>query len=601
MKIKSLEGLRGLAAFIVVIFHFFTNFYPALINSNINQIHTSKVGLFIATTPLNVLYSGNFAVCIFFVLSGFVLSYKFFVTKDKQALVASAYKRYLRLAIPVIFSILLFWIFSFLPLQNSNYIFRNSSILYVLHEALFGSFFMYKSTINPVLWTMSFEFYGSFIIFGFCGLFGKSKNRAFMYIFAIIAFWRTYFLAFILGVMLSDITVNRQNILAKLDSRAVKIILLFIGLFLGSYPNQVGKVEGSINIHDTIYSPLSYLSCADSYYQIIGAAIIIAVLLKSEGLSKFFSSAAMQFLGRVSFSMYLTHVILILYCAHPLFNVMHQRSIPYLVCFLIMLIIVVPLILVAAYFVYKYVDKPAINLSNYIYEGWLDDRNDKSFSLHKIKRYIVKTGSYIRNNIKKLLISFGLSILIVICSVGIIHFNFFYKAENIKININAKIPKDDRYQVFYTTKNGEKTFNELESVAVDVKRSDGFQDISFELPVNEITGLRLDFGAYTGTVKLKPVCLQSGNLSTQVEISNINDLFLNQIDKTIYKENILELTSDQVDPFIVFTKITKFSGTADKKIDYIKLMKIFILTFIVISIPILWIRPRSAKIDISEG
>ena len=78
MKVKYLEGIRGFAAFIVVIFHFIGNFHPASIYGTSNTHVKGNVEHLFAMTPLNVLYSGSLAVCIFFVLSGFVLSMKFF-------------------------------------------------------------------------------------------------------------------------------------------------------------------------------------------------------------------------------------------------------------------------------------------------------------------------------------------------------------------------------------------------------------------------------------------------------------------------------------------------------------------------------------------
>ncbi|WP_443147193.1 acyltransferase family protein [Paenibacillus sp. KACC 21273] len=81
-KLKYLDGLRGLAALIVVISHFVVAFYPSLYNGSIDSVHTQKsLELWISKSPFNLFYNGNFAVCVFFVLSGYVLSYKFFITK----------------------------------------------------------------------------------------------------------------------------------------------------------------------------------------------------------------------------------------------------------------------------------------------------------------------------------------------------------------------------------------------------------------------------------------------------------------------------------------------------------------------------------------
>ncbi|MFK5073434.1 acyltransferase family protein, partial [Klebsiella pneumoniae] len=58
----------------------------------------------LATTPLFGLYSGTFFVAMFFVLSGFVLSYRFLLTPQREIVFSSACRRYLRLAYPVLFT-----------------------------------------------------------------------------------------------------------------------------------------------------------------------------------------------------------------------------------------------------------------------------------------------------------------------------------------------------------------------------------------------------------------------------------------------------------------------------------------------------------------
>lgn len=77
-KLNHWESLRGLAAMTVLFGHFFSTFYPALGNADIKFIHTKNaIELFIAKSPLNILYSGNFGVCIFFILSGYVLNCRY--------------------------------------------------------------------------------------------------------------------------------------------------------------------------------------------------------------------------------------------------------------------------------------------------------------------------------------------------------------------------------------------------------------------------------------------------------------------------------------------------------------------------------------------
>ena len=109
-KISYLDGLRGVAAINVLIMHFFIVLAPALIYTSRMPARMGNFEQYFTATPLGLIGAGNFSVCIFFVLSGYVLTQKYFKTKDKNIILSSALRRYIRLFIPVLAVI----IFSFL-------------------------------------------------------------------------------------------------------------------------------------------------------------------------------------------------------------------------------------------------------------------------------------------------------------------------------------------------------------------------------------------------------------------------------------------------------------------------------------------------------
>ena len=94
----SLEGLRGLASLIVFFAHFLAAFKPVAI---FGSDQTSNLGFFYKT-PLGLITAGNFAVCLFFIMSGYVLSIKHFTKKTKNTEIqGDALKRYIRLGLPL--------------------------------------------------------------------------------------------------------------------------------------------------------------------------------------------------------------------------------------------------------------------------------------------------------------------------------------------------------------------------------------------------------------------------------------------------------------------------------------------------------------------
>lgn len=387
-KLKFLEGLRGLAALGVVVYHFLNNYYGAVVQAKEKLVHTSsKIELFLAKSPLTVLYNGKFFVCIFFVLSGFVLSYKYFKARDNNIITELAFKRYFRLVVPVVFSVMLVYIFARLWPDNQHASIKNPTLLGALYEGFFGSFFRNVFNYNRVLWTMTFEFFGSFLVFGFCLIFGNSRNRIFSYFLAVVIFWNTNYLAFILGTLLSDLYVSHNNFI---KNKTIKILLLLIGLFLGSYPAYSGE-----ELNSTIYKYITVSSIEDLnvFYYIIGAALLVMVLINSKTLIKIFSTSILQFLGKISFSLYLTHHMLMIYFSFSLFNIFYLNlKYSYFVSFIITFLISLVIIFIVAYFTYKYVDLYGIKFANYLYNKFFSFNNDKNIINFKIKTNKIKNS-----------------------------------------------------------------------------------------------------------------------------------------------------------------------------------------------------------------
>ncbi len=384
-KLQNLEGLRGIAALIVVLFHFIVSYFPVLVLPNSD--YPNKLIEYIAKSPLNVFFNGLFSVSIFFVLSGFVLSYKFFKTEEVESIISTAFKRYIRLVIPVAFSILLIYLLMKINPENISSTIKDTGIFDVLYEGFIGCFLTPSNKYSPVVWTMYYELSGSFLVFGFCLIFYAKRNRIFGYIFLMIFFWGTHYFSFFAGILLSDLYVLYGN---YIKSNIIKVVLLLIALFLGSYPTLFDQKT----ISTTIYSFMYFNSTKEIFiiYHSLGATLLLMVLMNSDKMNKLFSSKLLVSLGKISFSMYLIHMIVLTYFT-KLFIIyirneyIHSPIISRVVAYILSLL----LIFVFSFLMTKYIDRPGLKLANIIYDKMFRgyDRKIIDFNFQNFKNYFM--------------------------------------------------------------------------------------------------------------------------------------------------------------------------------------------------------------------
>lgn len=117
-RLIPLEAYRGIAAFIVLIHHFFLGFSPYT-TGLLEQLRNkdSFIG-----QPFFALFNGTAAVGFFFTLSGFVLCWSYFNHENPQKLLLAFIKRFPRLAATVTITTV-----------GSYFLFRLN--LYYFHEA----------------------------------------------------------------------------------------------------------------------------------------------------------------------------------------------------------------------------------------------------------------------------------------------------------------------------------------------------------------------------------------------------------------------------------------------------------------------------------
>lgn len=189
------------------------------------------------------------------------------------------------------------------------------------------------------------------------------KYRFVFYILASIALFQTYYLAFILGMMLSDLKVNKDQWLSKMDStKIIRIAMLIAGLVFGAFPSG-RSVDGSM------YQYLHFMNhdLLPMWFHVAGAFLVMAVLLDSFRLQKFFSFKPFLSLGKISFSMYLLHFVVLGSFSSFLFTKLYP-AFSYNTAVGISFLSSLPLIFLLSYLSQRFIEKGALNLSQVVYE-----------------------------------------------------------------------------------------------------------------------------------------------------------------------------------------------------------------------------------------
>lgn len=324
-KLLQFEGLRGFAALIVFFSHikntFFVTYSESLILYLKSVLHNKYLAI-IFHSFVEFFFNGFVAVYIFWIMSAYVLTMSFF-KMDSDKIIAqlqnSVSKRYFRLMIPAGVSIMISYsfmkikLFYNMDLTRYNAVFNSDwqkgqfsfqpDLLIALRTIFWDTFFNFefKTTYNFPLWTMSPEFFGSLFCFCSIAITHKNNKRYLFYFLSVlisILCFNKWLLAFTLGILLSDYnnTFHDENSIAmkikRIETRffeinalsVISILLVIILIGLGDFYQLAYLFEGFL---------------------------IVYLTLNSKYLAYFFSTKPLVFLGKISFSLYLIHMIVI--------------------------------------------------------------------------------------------------------------------------------------------------------------------------------------------------------------------------------------------------------------------------------------------------
>ncbi|KAG9231269.1 acyltransferase family-domain-containing protein [Amylocarpus encephaloides] len=350
-----LDGLRGIASFIVFMGHY--------TEENLGW-YTEPYGMYEDGAPssplqlpfIRVLYSARPMVHIFFIISGFVLAYKPIMQIHSQqysslanTLSSSVFRRALRLFLPSICTLFFMALAVYYGISDERYAHRYFTLSSQLENWWQVCWWLLNTcwsvnniahvnpTYNPALWTIPIEFSQSMILF--IVLIGLAQCRTQMRLLLlagimILCFYGgiLYSVEFLGGMFIAEVmilndgrvlgspasspkmlpkysledaaTLSYRSMIKEKAMQVFWIMNVLSGLFIASWTNDHPNELWGIRFLNT-HTPKPYKG--QEVWFCFGAFQIVIACTQLKCLQNIFNTGIAQYLGNVSYALYLTH------------------------------------------------------------------------------------------------------------------------------------------------------------------------------------------------------------------------------------------------------------------------------------------------------
>ena len=310
LRYPALDGLRGMAALVVLVFHVLLLF-PTFNNPDPATAPADPSWWF-THTPLALVWAGPQAVFLFFVLSGFVLA----LPATRGAIRWRAYypQRLLRLYLPVWGSIVLAVVLTLLvprvPHENLSQWYAREDVAPLSAAAHDAVLLLGTGRLNSALWSLRWEVLFSLLLP--------------LYLLGARLFPRLWWLKFagLFGLLIANSALQRASVL-YLSMFAFGVLLAFERERVASAARRVSQwgaapwplVAGAAVLFLTVETLLfaagagstSLLDAVAVTMQVAGACLAVVLALHWGPLRRAMCTPWVQWVGVRSFSLYLVH------------------------------------------------------------------------------------------------------------------------------------------------------------------------------------------------------------------------------------------------------------------------------------------------------
>ncbi|KAJ5096010.1 hypothetical protein NUU61_005366 [Penicillium alfredii] len=425
--IGALDGLRGWACMLVFNFHFLFT-YTWTVSAGWGFTHKN---VYIHQLPiLHMLISGHIMVAIFFVISGYVLSYKPLKTMRNRSfdqtfttLASATFRRAMRLYIPAICGLACVLVAVRCGLYDRTYDIlmeghtvigtneEHPPAMETLEEQWWDVYYTlttladpfdwktFYNNYNPHLWTIPVEFRSSIVLFLTLLATSRLMPAARMTLVGCLIWFcsrygRWDIIIFLSGMLMAEVDLmlgtwerpaggpqdhpeekmrlrlrSGSKIGLRIPRRFLWLAIFTIGLYIGSSPNIGYKWTPGYHWLWRL-TPVTYGE-PHRFPQTIGALIIVFSINHSPDLQKLFTHPLSQYVGKISFAFYVVHGPILHSFGYSLMPTVwkytgKQDDFHYCLGLLIGWLICLPLCIWAGDLFWRVVDVPSVKFTRWV-------------------------------------------------------------------------------------------------------------------------------------------------------------------------------------------------------------------------------------------
>jgi peptidoglycan/LPS O-acetylase OafA/YrhL len=301
-RIDEIDGIRGWAALVVLLFHLTWELYGATFPA-------------LRAPWLKFPLDGTLAVFVFFVLSGDALSNAYLRRADDGSLARMVAKRWFRLAGPILLASVLVYL-----LMRAGLVFNREAATVVGREDWMGDWLAFEPGLRtlldfafvgafalpsagpgpavsygPFLWPMGIELVGSMAVFASLPALRRMRRplEAVLAVAAFLAWYGSWYALFFIGVALA--MLRERGAFERLRAMPAAGAASALGVVAVVAADAWSATRG----HESVRLDIAF------------ATLLVFCVYANARATAMMRGAASRWLGRVSFPLYLTHFAVI--------------------------------------------------------------------------------------------------------------------------------------------------------------------------------------------------------------------------------------------------------------------------------------------------